>query len=163
MKNHIIHFLAVCYMLSPGISLAQPGEGPPFGEKREQIESMKIAFLTRKLELTPDEAKVFWPVYDQYQDELFKLRESHRKQMKAVRDDEGGLSDKESEKLVDDMIAFRQQELDILKKYHVQFKKTLPVSKVARLYRAEEDFKRDLLKRLQEKREDGPPPHGRKP
>jgi hypothetical protein len=150
-------------MLAPGMSLAQPGDGPPFGEKREQVESMKIAFLTRKLELTPEEAKVFWPVYDQYQDELFKLRESHRKQLQDAREDESKLSDQESEKLVDEMIVFRQKELDILKKYHVQFKKVLPVGKVARLYRAEEDFKRDLLKRLQERREGGPPLQNRKP
>jgi len=29
-------------------------------EKRQKLESMKVAFITQRLDLTPDEAKVFW-------------------------------------------------------------------------------------------------------
>jgi hypothetical protein len=37
---------------------AQPGGGPPPGEKKEQIEAMKVAFLTRKLDLTPQRLRI---------------------------------------------------------------------------------------------------------
>ena len=135
---------------------AQPdGPPPPMGEKKEQIEAMKVAFLTKKLDLTPTEAQVFWPVYNQFQDELDKLREGRRKDIREAKSDLENLSDKDVEKVVDGEIAFRQAELDILKKYHLQFKKVLPLPKVARLYRAEEEFKRDLLKKIQEHRENG--------
>ena len=138
-------------------AMAQPGGGPPLSpEKKEEIEAMKVAFLTRKLDLTPDEAKTFWPVYDQFQDELDKLREAHRKQRKAVKDEMDSMSDKEVEKVVDGEIVFRQAELDILKKYNSQFKTVLPMKKVAKLYRAEEDFKRELLQRIQERPKGGP-------
>jgi len=144
--------------------VAQPGGGgPPSAEKKEEIEAMKVAFLTRKLELTPDEAKVFWPVYNQYQDELDKLREARRQQRKSNKDDMETMSDKDLEKIVDGEIVFRQSELDILKKYNSQFKSVLPMKKVAKLYRAEEDFKRELLQRIQERERPkgghgGPPP-----
>lgn len=134
---------------------AQPDGPPPMGEKKEQIEAMKVAFLTRKLDLTPTEAQTFWPVYNQFQNELDKLRDSHRKEIRDAKSDFENMTDKDVEKVVDGEIAFRQTELDILKKYHAQFKKVLPLHKVARLYRAEEEFKRDLLKKIQERKESG--------
>lgn len=154
MKN-IKLLLATWFCFSFGVVIAQPG--PP-EEKKEQIEAMKVAFITRKLELTPDEAKVFWPIYDQHQKEMETLRDNRRKEMRDARDSFDSMSEKDVEKLVDGEIAFRQAELDILKKYNPQFKKVLPMKKVAKLYRAEDDFKRELLQKIQEKRGSGPPP-----
>ncbi len=121
-------------------------------ERKEEIESMKIGFLTRKLNLTPDEAKKFWPVYNQYSDELKKLRDDQRNKRRDVKENIDSKSDKEMEKVVDDEIAFRQQELDVVKKYHSQFKQVLPVKKVAVLYRSEEEFKRELIEKIKERR-----------
>lgn len=132
-------------------------------ERREDIEAMKIAFLTRRLNLTPDEAKKFWPVYNQFSDELKSIRENRNKAARDTRENLDNLSDKEIEKMVDGEIAFRQQELDLLKKYNGQFKQSLPMKKVAQLYRAEEDFKKELLERIKERREQrmGGPGRGR--
>ncbi len=147
--------LTTWFCLSLGLAMGQPG--PP-EEKKEQIEAMKVAFITRKLELTPEEAKVFWPIYDQHQKEMETLRDNRRKEMRDARDSFDSMSEKDVEKIVDGEIAFRQAELDILKKYNPQFKKVLPMKKVAKLYRAEDDFKRELLQKIQEKRGSGPPP-----
>lgn len=151
-KIKIITVTLLCLWFAGAI--AQPGP-PHRGEKREQIETMKIAFMTKKLNLTPEEAQTFWPVYNLYQDELEKLRESRRKEVKTSRDEFDSLSDKEVEKLVDGELVFRQSELDILKKYHPQFKKILPIKKVAKMYRAEEDFKRELIQKIKEKGAEG--------
>ena len=131
-----------------------PRGGMDDGDRKEKIESMKIAFITNKLDLTPDEAKKFWPVFNQYTDELQGLRKDRRERMRDAREDFDKLGDKEVEKVVDDEIVFRQQELDVQKKYHAQFKSVLPIKKVARLYRAQEEFKRELLEKIKERRED---------
>ena len=114
---------------------------------------MKIAFLTRRLNLTPEEAKKFWPVYNQFSEELKSVRETRNKAGRDVKDNFQQMTDKEIEKVVDSEISYRQQELDILKKYNAQFKQTLPMRKVALLYRAEDDFKKELLERIKERRE----------
>ena len=114
---------------------------------------MKIGFITDRLDLTPEEAKTFWPVYNQYQKELDDLRKKRREERHDAKQDFENLNDKEVEKVVDGEIAFRQNELDIQKKYHAQFKQALPIKKVALLYRTEEDFKRELLKKIQDRRE----------
>jgi ABC-type uncharacterized transport system substrate-binding protein len=109
---------------------------------KESLEAMKVSFITQKINLTPEEAQVFWPIYNQYETELDALRKKRKDDKATVTDDE---------KLVDGEIIFRQQELDIIKKYHAQFKKILPIKKVALLYKAQEDYKKELLKQIQEK------------
>ena len=54
------------------------------------------------------------------------------------------ISDNELEKLLDDMIDFKQKELDVKKRYHEEFKDILPIRKVAKLYHAEEQFKKRM-------------------
>jgi len=153
MKNLLIP-IVICFTMTVFAQPRQGGSGGnhPQRPSREQVETMKIGFLTQRLNLSSEEAKVFWPVYTKYQDELEVLRKSRRENLGNPKHfDE--LSEKEVEKAVDSELGFRQSELDLLKKYHGQFKQVLPIKKVAMLYRAEEDFKRELLDRLKENRQ----------
>ena len=50
-------------------------------EQRAQLESFKIQFITKKLELTPAEAEKFWPVYNEQKEASHRL-------MKENKDDE---------------------------------------------------------------------------
>ena len=77
---------------------------------------------------------------------------NRRKTIRNAKEDFNQLSDKDVEKVVDGDLVFRQQELDIVKKYHNQFKQVLPIKKVAMLYRAEDDFKKELLEKIKERR-----------
>ena len=121
---------------------------------RDKVETYKVGFLTERLDLTSDEAKVFWPVYNKYQDELEVLRKSRKDNLVNARMNFDEMGDKEIEKTVDNELAFRQNELDVMKKYNPQFKQVLPIRKVAKLYKAEEDFKRRLLDMIQERKSD---------
>ncbi len=143
--------IAALIILFAGMAVAQPGQKKM--DRRNKAEAMKIGFITNKLSLTQDEAKKFWPVYNQFQDELSTLRQKRKGDRRGARQDFDQLSDKEVEKVVDDEILFRQNELDILKKYHAQFKQVLPIKKVAMLYQAEEDFKKELLRQLKDRRD----------
>jgi len=122
--------------------------------ERENVEAMKIGFLTDRLDLSPEEARKFWPVYNQYSDEMEKLRKSRRLILMEARQNMEEMSDAEAEKFVDSELKFRQDELDIMNKYHPRFKSILIPRKVAKLYKAEEDFKRKLLEMLKD-RNDG--------
>ena len=46
--------------------------------RAEKIEALKIAFITQKLQLTTDEAQKFWPVYNQYENEIRSLQLGNR-------------------------------------------------------------------------------------
>ncbi len=154
--------MAMLITLMAGCTAVFAQGGDRHKQGKDEIEAMKIGFLTKRLELTPDEAKVFWPVYESFQSERGKLHRERKDRRKQMRSSMNELSDAEVEKEVDAEIAFRQSELDVMTKYHVQFKQVLPVKKVARLYRAEEEFKRELLQRLQRKQQDNRSPRMRR-
>ncbi len=164
-KNNIpkVLILLVFFIVS-NITIAQPPppggpDGPPppkdhhQKEKRENIEAQKVGFLTKKLDLTAEEAQKFWPVYNQYDDKLKELRSKRREDMKNAKENLEGMSDKDIEQLVDNEMAFRQKELDLQKEYNSKFKAVLPIKKVAKLYRADEEFKRFLLNELKDRKQ----------
>ena len=117
-------------------------------QNTERIQSLKIAFLTEKLNLTSDEAKVFWPVFNKYEAELKNLRKTTKSKLDEEMTDFESISDSEAEEILKGMLAFKSSELELLKKYTLEFKKVLPVKKVVLLYRAENDFKREIIKKL---------------
>lgn len=119
-------------------------------QRRENIEAMRVAYITREVSLSPEEAQRFWPVYNQYQNEIETLRKDRRQKIQAAKINRANLSDKDYEVLVDNEMAFKQKELDIERKYNSKFKEVLPIEKVARLYKAQESFKVELLRKLKD-------------
>lgn len=126
-------------------------KGDRHNDKRENIETLKIGFLTKKLDLTSEEAQKFWPVYNQYSDKLQEIRKKRRQNYHEAKKKFDEMSDKEVEQAVDNEMADRQKELDLQREYHSKFKAVLPIKKVAKLYVAEEQFKMELLNKLKNK------------
>ncbi len=159
MKKYLVILTLIFSFVAVEQISAQRGQGGQGGmmgnrQRKEKIDAMKIGFLTNHLDLTTDEAKAFWPVYNKYEDELDQLIKNRRENILSDQTNFDSMSDAQLEKLVDSEIIFHQSELDIQKKYHPQFKKVLPMKKVAKLYRAEEEFKKKLLEMIREKRQE---------
>lgn len=127
----------------------RPGQRPDEGGRPgwEQIESMKIAFFTSEMELTPDEAAGFWPIYNQYSKEQRELgRSTHELYLKmeeAVR--KGNLSDVEMKKLIGSYEDARIRETELVRLYTDEFYKVLSPEKTARLFMAEEHFRFKMI------------------
>lgn len=114
-------------------------------ERREQIEAQRVAFITKHLNLTPEEAQAFWPVYNQYKEQKHEIHE----EMRPVKPlDE--LSDAEVEELLDRMIERKEREVELEKEYLAKFRDILPVRKVAKLQVAERRFNAEVIRRLSE-------------
>jgi hypothetical protein len=144
--------LILTFTLSHLFALAQPESG----ERRDEIEAQRIAFITRELSLSPDEAKTFWPVYNQYREEQEIIRKNRTPELMSPRADYSRFSEAELNKFIQAELDYRQRELDLSKKYTEEFKRILPVKKVVQLYRAEQLFKVYLLKELRGDRHDLP-------
>jgi len=122
----------------------------------DKIESMKIGFLTKRLQLTTEEAQKFWPVYNQYDAEKKQVRQSTIGAIKDMKDD-GDFTNAEAEQAITKYIEFKAKDLDLTKKYVIEFRKILPATKIAKLVTAEEHFKKMLMKQAQQ---GGPKPNG---
>ena len=138
-------FIAILLFSSPFFASAQDPSS-----RNEEIESYKIAYLTQKLDLSAEEAKVFWPIYNGFQKEQSALRKDRMQRMISFRkiteiDD---LSDVEVQSLITNELNFKQRELNLERKYYNQLKSNLPIKIVGKYYRAQEAFKRELLSRF---------------
>jgi hypothetical protein len=120
------------------------------GPAAERIEAMKIAYITQEVGLTPQEAQAFWPIYNQYSEELKKLQKARASDLMEARLNFNQLTDAQMETLVDRYVEHEVNEAEIRRRYLLQFKKVIPIRKVALLLRAEMSFKRVLLQRLRE-------------
>lgn len=118
-------------------------------EGNEKIEAMKIAFITKRLQLTPEESQKFWPVYNQYEAEKKQIRQSTIGTVKDLKED-GDFTNAEAEQAITKYIEFKAKDLDLIKKYVAEFRKILPATKVAKLVTAEEHFKKMLTKQAQQ-------------
>jgi len=130
-------------------------QGPPT-DVRERVEAAKVGFITHEVKLSPDEAKVFWPVYEAFHAELRSVENDpmDRDRREAITDDAEAL------KVLKSMEATAEKREAIRKKYQKKFLEILPAHKVLAYYRAEREFQRRLNERLREGRSGGGRPGG---
>jgi hypothetical protein len=126
-------------------------------DQRKNIEAQRIAFITQELNLTPDEAKVFWPVYNEYEAKRHELRKTFRDADELHKGDIDKLTDKEATQILDNQIIEAQKLLDLRKMYHAKFKSVLPAVKVLKLYDAEREFQKMLIDKLRQHNNTNPP------
>lgn len=116
---------------------------------KEKIMSEKIAFLTMEMGITPEEAQVFWPVYNQVDKERDEAIRSVFRSYKAVEDAvAAGKGEKELNKLLDEYLAALKAQGEVEQKAYKEYAKVLPVEKLAKLYVAEEKFRRQHIRKL---------------
>jgi hypothetical protein len=113
----------------------------------DKIKIQRIAFMTQRLSLTETEAQQFWPIYNEYTQKLQQIRKQPKLE-KTV--DE--LENADVEKMLVGQFDRQMRELDLKKEYFQKLKTVLSVKKIAKLYRAEKDFREELVQQLQEMR-----------
>ena len=132
----------------------------PSGGKDEWIKKVKaekIAFITEELSLTEQEAQALWPVYNAAEKEGFECMGAYIKSYKVLKHAlKEGKSDEEIAVLLDAYISAGEKSRSLERKYLPEYQKVLPVSKVAKLYVAEEKFRRMQMNRLNGGKPDKP-------
>ena len=125
-----------------------------FKEKREKVKALKVAYITEQLELTTDEAQKFWPIYNAFDEKQSELR--HEK-MRAILDrfkpgNVEKLSEKDASNSLAQMEKIEEDLFNLKKKFIKDLQSVISAKKIIKLKKAEEDFNRELLKQMREKR-----------
>ena len=123
-----------------------------FQDRREKYRSEKVAFLTSNLELTPNEAEKFWPVYNKLDKERWEAQKMRREMEAKVLEAEESLSGKNVTELTRKFAGSMHGEADILVKYNEEFLKILPPQKVLKLYKAENEFRMHMISKYRDRR-----------
>jgi len=119
-------------------------------ERQEQIQSRKAAYFTAKLELTPEEAQAFWPVYNEYWQKREGLMMERNNTMRKIMRDK--TDDKKAQQIAQRIIENTLEEANLLREYNERFAKVLPPQKLLKYYAAEELFKMELINDLRKEK-----------
>ncbi|MBQ0006934.1 MAG: hypothetical protein KBS57_05990 [Alistipes sp.] len=143
----VILFCLSLYGQNKGAGCSSPAKTGNARPGFEQIESMKVAFFTKELDLSPEEASAFWPVYNQFSKELKEKTHATRSALRAMEDasKNGGRSDVEYKKMVDTYLDAKIKENELIKLYSSEFYKVLSPEKVNRMFLAEENFRFKMI------------------
>lgn len=116
---------------------------------KERMESEKIAFLTTEIGLTPDEAQKFWPIYNQVSEQLDKaMLETFTSYMELEKALDAKKSEKEIGKLLEKYLDALDSQDKIRSNSVNEYKKIMTDTKVAKIFVAEEKFRRQNIRRL---------------
>jgi len=145
MKNYIINICVVLMFFSSLQLYAQDS-------KRERIKSLKIAYITDKLDLTSEEAEKFWPIYNRFDDNSHRLRNREfRKIKKKLRNENLSLiTNEEAMKILNKMEAIETELYNEKKKLVVDLQKVISPKKIILLKKVEDDFNKELFRRLRQ-------------
>jgi polyhydroxyalkanoate synthesis regulator phasin len=114
----------------------------------EKIRADKKLLVAENMQLTEAEAKAFWPVYDQYQDELFLLRSRTAKLIKDYVDAYEKMNNDKAKKLLDELMTIEALGPKLRQAYLPKFRKVLPEIKVVRYYQIENKINAALMYEL---------------
>ncbi len=144
MKAKVLFLALVCL---PLMSFSQEDKKAEYQKKREEIKVQKVAFITEKVNFTPEEAQVFWPLYNELEAKKSELTKEFWQLRKSMKD----ANKMDYEKLNDANLNLELKKAELDKEYYLKFKKILSAEKIYNLYKAEKDFQKELLGRIQRK------------
>lgn len=154
MKRFII-FMAITLFYAPAMFSQDKNDW------KEKMRTEKIAFLTAEIGLTPEEAQVFWPVYNAKWDEKDKAQRSvmaaYKSMSEAIR---SGKPEKEISEKLDAYLAALDKQSGMAQRDGADYRRVLPAEKVAKLFLAEEKFRREQIHKLHHGSNDQRKPQG---
>jgi hypothetical protein len=124
MKKVFLPFIIFCALNFS--SQAQKGQ-----RDGSNVEAIKIGYFTKKLDLSPEEAQKFWPIYNQYFNEIKQVRQLNRDL---------------------DEVSLEEKIVNVRKKYKNEFSQALPGDKVNLFFKVDKDFNNYLRKELEDRR-----------
>lgn len=135
---------ALCRAATVLLILAVPTPSPadqpdrdPLKALTEQYQRDRKRLIAENLNLTREEAKRFWPLYEQYERDLFALTERRRALIGEFAENYDAMTDEMAKKLMLDRLQLEIERDRLRKHYLPQFEKVLPVKKLARYYQLE--------------------------
>lgn len=111
--------------------------------KEDKMLSIKIAYITEKIELTSKQSEKFWPVYFELEDKLKAINKQKR--------NFDNLSDEQLKEALMQQFKDEKRKIEIKESYINKFLDIISIRQLYNLYKSEKSFKRELIKRMNNK------------
>lgn len=136
------------------ISIMVLGIGNVFGQRpqsqydKEKLESARVAFITNRLDLKPEQAEKFWPEFNKFSEEKGNFMDTLSKINRAA---DGAVSDAEAKKMIDQKFVLQQKILDREKAFMGEIIKVISPTQAVKLSSVNREFTRHVY-RINQKR-----------
>jgi Spy/CpxP family protein refolding chaperone len=117
---------------------------------QERIKNLRIAFISEKLGLTPDQAEKFWPIYRQFVQERNGLRKELKTAQLSV--SPNNTDPAKQQQVIDLGLKIKQRELDLEKTYSGRLLQVINPQQMLNLHKAEKESRSMIINQLQQRR-----------
>lgn len=113
---------------------------------KEKIRAAKVGLITNRLNLTEEQAKTFWIVFDEFD----KKRSEIRKNIRQMTAESRNITTSDDKILSDlkEVLSLKQKEVDLEKEYLSKFLKSINIRQLSELFKTEQLFNQMLVKKL---------------
>ena len=116
--------------------------------RSEKIDAYKKIYLTDKLNLNSENESKFWVVYNNYQDSLRVVYRIKRLKYRKMNLDSSNISDLEHKQFIDDFLDYEKKKIDLRAKLISDLKEFMTLKKTVYLFRIEDDFRKEMMKKI---------------
>ncbi len=140
------YIITLTFVVITGLSFGQRPQGQQFD--REKYESARVAFITNRLDLKPEQAEKFWPLYNKHNEEKESLM---RKMSEINKESEGNISESKAKQLIDRKFDVQKSMLNLDQKFMNDITKVISNRQALALGGANRDFIRQLYRMNQQR------------
>ncbi len=119
-------------------------------DAKQKIENAKIAIISERLNLTPEQAQQFWPLYNEFLDKRRAFQQDYNDARAKIDIDKA--SEKERKELIDYGMKLKERSLTLEKQYSDRMLTIISAKQIMELRQAEDDFKKMLLRQIERRR-----------
>ena len=116
---------------------------------KAKLDAARIALITERLSLTPEQAQAFWPLYNEYAEQRRQLQLQYREQRQGL--DLENLTEEQQRQLLQQRMEQKQKQLNLENKYSERMLGVINARQMMALKKAEDDFRTMILRRIEQR------------
>lgn len=120
-------------------------------QAEEKIQSARIALITERLSLTPEQAERFWPLYNEFSQKRQELREEYTTEKGKLNMETA--TEEQKRALLNFGLKLKERNLTLERTYSDRMLSVITSDQILSLRKAEEDFRRMVLEQIQKRRQ----------
>lgn len=109
----------------------------------ERLQAARIAFITSRIELSPEQAEKFWPIFNKYTDS----RETAMRQLGELNRGTAEISEEEAQRRIQKRFELQEKLLRDEQAFVAEVSKVLDYKQILRLNSIARDFTRHIYQR----------------
>jgi len=118
-------------------------------DARQRIEAARIALISERLGLTPEQAEQFWPIYREFVNERNSLRDEFRDARQSINLEQA--TEEEKRALLETRLQLKEREASLERQYSERMLNVISTKQILSLRQAEEDFRQMIIDRIRDR------------